>query len=205
MKFTRKVLLICGVLAGLAQAVQSSAAVERRAGGLGVVDGCEIIYPDISEIYCAAVEGDRRAQYGVGMYLLYRPMRAEDNAAAAQWFRLAATRRAEGCCDIRAAAGLPEKNLRTNRPHPRAAYELGKLYLAGRGGVAKSPRKARRYLKIAARRRHSEAAYMLGLIYLSGQDSRKSLRKVKKYLKKAANMGHIEAKKRLEGLEADDQ
>ena len=180
MKLTSTVLLICGVLVGLAQAAQSSAAVERRAGDLGVVDSCESVYPDISEMYCAAVEGYRRAQYGVGMYLLYGSTRAEDKAAAAKWFRLAATRRAQGCCDIRAAAGLPEKNLRTNRPHPLAAYELGKLYLVGQGGVAKSPRKARRYLKMAARRRHSEAAYMLGLIYLSGQDTRKSLRKAKK-------------------------
>lgn len=51
-----------------------------------------------------------------------------------------------------------------------AQYRLGRLYLKGAGGMAKDPRLAARWLRLAARKGHHQAQALLGNLLFDGQE-----------------------------------
>lgn len=73
-----------------------------------------------------------------------------------------------------------------------AAYQLGKLYLAGEQ-VAKNTELALRYLQQSAEAGNQYAQYVLGKVYLTGKDVEQDKEKAYEYFRLAAEQGNLYA------------
>jgi TPR repeat protein len=112
---------------------------------------------------------------------------AERNTEAAKWFRLAA-----------------------NQGHAEAQYNLGEMYLSGRG-VPKSHTEALKWIGLSANQGHAEAQYNLGEMYYYDvkdfnlphppeQVVPQSYTESAKWFRLAANQGYADAQYMLGGM-----
>ncbi|MDH5171588.1 MAG: sel1 repeat family protein, partial [Gammaproteobacteria bacterium] len=97
--------------------------------------------------------------------------------------------------DFTAAAGVFESA--ADAGSVEAQYQLGKLYMVGRG-VDKDETLARKWLDQAARSGEANAQYTLGLLLLRGSEQEQG----REWLQQAANQGHERARAELGKLPA---
>jgi TPR repeat protein len=117
-----------------------------------------------------ALQGDRTAQFRLGV--LYEDGKgvAKDGREALRWYSVAS------------AQGSPE-----------AAYNLGRLYHDGRG-IPQNHVRARRWYLVAARRDETRAAVNLGVMNASGEGGPRDYRKAIEWFLFAAQRGDDRAK-----------
>ena len=89
--------------------------------------------------------------------------------------------------------GLLEKlSQRAAQGQPEAQYQLGVIYLRGKG-ISKDLGQAAGLLRRAAERGIAEAQYQLGLLYLTGDGVMKDYAEAAKWIRKAADQGLADA------------
>lgn len=114
-----------------------------------------------------ACGGDAFAQYEIGLIYERGTGTPGNLKKAAKWYKRAAARKSGTAPIYLAPVGnqrtgwvMPIKTGPTSRGDADAQYRLGLLYLKGRG-VEKSPKKAKKWLKRAAKQGHQEAGWLL--------------------------------------------
>ena len=143
---------LCLCLAGMAALSACSSLLSYNSGCLGVDGGAALV--DLSRRACA---GNKLAQYELGWTYESGTGVAQNRAEAAHWYRQAAEPES-GVTHIYLPPVGKQKYgmvmpIQTGSPRtglPEAQYALARLYLDGRG-VKQSDRKARKWLKRAAR------------------------------------------------------
>jgi len=84
--------------------------------------------------------------------------------------------------------------------NPRAQFDLGLMYLHGKG-VLKNERVAFNYFHKAARKNHAEAKFQMGLCFSQGKGVRKQSQLARYWFKLAAKAGHPKAMAYLASIE----
>lgn len=132
-----------------AQGIQSANAVS-----------CREEIPELGETYCKAKAGAKPSQYKVGKWFLGGPDRDPDYKQAMKWFKKASARARVGRGVNSGGAGADYGTVQKDRlagatlgqsgRHSGALYEMALLYLDGKG-VKQSDKKAKKYMKLAAK------------------------------------------------------
>lgn len=125
---------------------------------------CEEKISQLGNTYCEAIAGDKDAQYRIGRWYLGGSDHAADYKEAMKWFKKAAAKPRVGRGVNSGGAGTSYGTVRDERMarssmkdrHSGALYEIGLLYLDGKG-VKQSGKKAKKYIKLAAKEGNREA------------------------------------------------
>lgn len=115
----------------------------------------------------SACGGDEFAQYEIGLIYESGTGAPGDLKQAAKWYKRAAARKSGTAPIFLAPVGnqrtgwvMPIESGPASRGDADAQYRLGLLYLEGRG-VEQSRKRAKKWLKRAAKQGHQEAAWLL--------------------------------------------
>ena len=85
----------------------------------------------------------------------------------------------------------------------RAMAQLGRMYLDGRGGLAKNPEDAVRLFQAGARLLDAMAMFELGRTYEIGTAGANDRREAVRWYRDAASFGFVDALERLQALGED--
>ena len=125
-----------------------------------------------------AAQGDKQAQFRLGMMYYHGQGVAEDERIAVSWLQKAA-----------------------QQGHAEAMFELGNAYLVGSQAsklVEDPDREAAIWFHASARAGNMQAQYYLGLLFLAGNGVQQSRTEAEFWFAKAAAQGHSEAKRAIQ-------
>ncbi|MEE8371676.1 MAG: hypothetical protein V3R73_05960 [Sphingomonadales bacterium] len=161
---TGKIKLMVGRMAGIAVAAVFFFSVPDIHDAEAA--SCREEIPELGSIYCDARAGSKRAQYKVGKWYLGGPDHDPDYKQAMKWFKKASARARVGRGVNSGGAGgdygpvhkdrVAGATLGKSGRHSGALYEMALLYLEGKG-VKQSNKKAKKYMKLAAKEGNRQA------------------------------------------------
>jgi TPR repeat protein len=160
----------------------------------------------VSRYLKAAAQGDRSAQFNLGVLYANGQGVTKDEKEAVKWYRKAADQGSTlaqcylGLC-YEFGAGVSKDEIEAVKWYRKAADQghaeaqccLGLCYANGQG-VTKDEKEAVKWYQKAADQGHAEAQCYLGLCYANGQGVTKDEIEAVKWYRKAANQGHDEAR-----------
>ena len=163
----------------------------------------------------AAEQGQRDAQYNLGIMYDQGWGVTKDEIEAVKWFMKAATQGHAGAqynlgCAYRDGKGVRQNFVEANKwylkaaeqGHAEAQNSIGISYLRGRGDFAKDSQKAIEWLQKAAVQGDVNGMSNIGTIYMDGDGVKRDLDKAEEWYKKALNADpDSDIKESLERLE----
>lgn len=153
----------------------------------------------------AAKQGDKNAQYALGLAYLRGKVVSKDPIQALKWLESAASQnhlRAQVQIAVLYGTGSGVRqnykkafdlfSTAAKQGFANAQFNLAYLYEKGLG-VSQSFEQAKKYYLLAAQQQESNAQTNLGLMYLNGSGTAKNIDEAKKWFTLGANQGHPES------------